>query len=471
MRKATGRRIQGSFRDPSGFLFRNGEGFFRQINAVYKEHFDHLIDSGLYKALVDSGLLISHEEAELEPPMDGAYKIIKPQTVPFISYPYEWSFSQLKDAALATLRIQKVALKHGMILKDASAYNIQFIDCKPVLIDTLSFEIYKEGEPWIAYRQFCQHFLAPLALMSLKDIRLGKLMRLFIDGVPLDLSSSLLPARSRFRGGLLLHVHLHGKAQARYANRGMDKGAMKARRMGKQSLLGLIESLESAVRKLAWTPKGTEWGDYYEDMHNYSTEALEHKKAIVDSFIEQVKPKSVWDLGANTGLFSRLASRRGIPTIAFDVDPAAVERNYLECKEKGESNLLPLVLDLTNPSPSIGWSCEERMSLFERGPADMVLALALVHHLAISNNVPLNSIAEFFSRICKWLVIEFVPKEDEQVQRLLSSRKDIFQEYGESYFKKQFAEYFKFGMNAELHGNRRFLCLLSREDRKLGHRT
>lgn len=465
MRKETIKeRIPSSFRDPSGFLFRNGETIFRQINEAYKDHFDHLIDSGLYDALVRSKLLIPHEESDIEPVGGDAYKIIKPERVPFISYPYEWCFSQLKDAALTTLKIQRIALDHGMILKDASAYNIQFVNCKPVLIDTLSFEIYKDGEPWVAYRQFCQHFLAPLALMSLKDVRLSRLLRLFIDGVPLDLASSLLPARSRLKVGLLIHLHFHSRAQARYADKLIDKEAIKAKWMSKQALLGFVNSLESSIAQLSWEPGGTEWGDYYGSKHNYSAEALEHKKEIVDSFIEQAKPESVWDLGANTGLFSRLASQRGIPTIAFDMDPAAVERNYVECKARGRSNLLPLVLDLANPSPSIGWSCEERMSLLDRGPADMVLALALVHHLAISNNVPLERIAKFFSRLCKWLVIEFIPKEDEQVQRLLAVRKDIFENYAGKSFYDNFSRHFSFTCGQEIKNSNRSLFLLKRKN-------
>ncbi len=190
--------VAASFRDPSGFLFSRNGALYRQINRVYADDYDHLISSGLYDQLVKSGLLIPHREVSEKPVYpELAVKVIQPELVPFISYPYEWSFSQLKDAALATLAIQKRSIKAGMSLKDASAYNIQFINGKPTLIDTLSFEIYKEGKPWDAYRQFCQHFLAPLALMARVDVRLGQLLRVFIDGIPLDLASRLLPASTR----------------------------------------------------------------------------------------------------------------------------------------------------------------------------------------------------------------------------------------------------------------------------------
>ena len=208
---------------------------------------------------------------------DAAFKIIQPERVPFISYPYEWSFSQLKDAALATLSIQKRALKLDMSLKDASAYNIQFVRGKATLIDTLSFEIYKEGEPWVAYRQFCQHFLAPLALMAYRDVRLSQLLRVYIDGVPLDLASELLPAKTRFNFGLLTHIHIHAGAQKKYSDKVV---APRKGGMSKQAMTGLIESLESTIKKLTWKPAGTEWGDYY-DNTNYSDSAFEHKKQLV----------------------------------------------------------------------------------------------------------------------------------------------------------------------------------------------
>src|SRR6185436_4959816 len=194
--KTNNGQLSASFRDPSGFLFSRGGILYRQVNRAYQKEYARLMESGLYEKLVKAGLLIPHVEVDQPPAVEvDALKVIQPDRVPFISYPYEWSFGQLKSAALATLSIQKRALKMGMSLKDASAYNIQFVHGKATLIDTLSFEVYEEGEPWVAYRQFCQHFLAPLALMALKDVRLNQLLRVYIDGVPLDLVSELLPTR------------------------------------------------------------------------------------------------------------------------------------------------------------------------------------------------------------------------------------------------------------------------------------
>jgi len=416
-----------------------------------------LMDSGLYEKLVKASLLIPHVEADQAPAESGAaFKVIQPERVPFISYPYEWSFSQLKDAALATLAIQKRVMKLDMSLKDASAYNIQFVRGKAVLIDTLSFEIYKEGEPWVAYKQFCQHFLAPLALMAYRDVRLSQLLRVYIDGVPLDLASELLPAKTKFNFGLLTHIHIHAGAQKRYSDKVV---APRKGGMNRQALTGLIESLEGAIKKITWKPAGTEWGDYYENT-NYTDSAFEHKKQLVKEWSAEKKPALVWDLGGNTGVFSREAASSGAFTVSFDIDPAAVEQNYRTAKTKKEKNILPLVLDLTNPSPALGWDNSERDSFGARGPADMALALAVIHHLAISNNVPLLQLANFFAARCKWLVIEFVPKSDSQVQKLLTSREDIFSHYTREDFEIAFSARFVIHKSESVRDSERTLYLM-----------
>ena len=268
--------------------------------------------SGLYERLVKAKQLIPHQEVDAAPSVsDLAYRIIQPERVEFISYPYEWSFSQLKDAALLTLSIQQTAMECGLSLKDASAYNIQFHRGRPVLIDSLSFEAYQEGKPWVAYRQFCQHFLAPLALMTYRDVRLSQLLRVYIDGVPLDLASELLPTRTRFNFGLAAHIHLHASAQKRYSDApDQAKTQTQGRSVSKVGLIGLIDSLKNVTQGLKWEPKGTEWGDYYNST-NYTRAAFDRKAEIVKGFLEKVQPKQVWDLGANTGVFSRIAAQTG----------------------------------------------------------------------------------------------------------------------------------------------------------------
>jgi len=451
-----------SFRDPSGFLFSSDGVLFRQINDSYSAHYRLLLASGLYDKLTRSGLLIPHRESDVAPAdPELAFRVIQPDSIAFISYPYEWSFSQLKDAALATLRIQTRALGAGMTLKDASAYNIQFHHGQPTLIDTLSFEAYNDGAPWVAYRQFCQHFLAPLALMAYTDVRLSQLLRVYMDGVPLDLAARLLPVRTRFDFGLLTHIHLHAQAQRKYGGTAVQPSSMPAARLSKEALLGLVHSLQAAVQKLQWKPGGTEWADYY-SCTNYSSSALAHKQELVSSWVSRAQPERVWDLGANDGTFSRLASQQGIFTVAFDIDPAAVEKNYHQTKSSREQNLLPLVMDLANPSPALGWHGRERESLLQRGPADMVFALALLHHLAISNNTPLLQLAAFFHDLGQWLVIEFVPKSDSQAARLLRSRIDIFGQYTREEFERIFQTTFILHERAQIRESQRFLYLMQR---------
>jgi hypothetical protein len=455
-----------SFRDPSGFLFTRNGILLRQVNLGYQDHYDSFMQSGLYDKLLERKLIVPHEEVAQEPEqLESAYKILQPIPLDFISYPYEWSFSQLKDAALLTLELQVIALEHGMSLKDASAYNIQFHEGHPILIDTLSFERKQEGQPWVAYRQFCQHFLSPLALMAYVDIRLNHLLRIFIDGIPLDLVSRLLPARTRLNFSLLAHIHLHAKSQRHFGGRDVSKATANLS-MTNTRILALIDSLRGCVDKVNWTPKGTEWVDYYDTSHNYRPEALADKAGVVESFLDLVQPTTIWDLGANTGYFSRLGSHRGIPTYAFDIDPGAVELNYLQTRKENETHLLPLIMDLTNPSSSIGWASEERMSLLERGPVDAIFALALIHHLAIGNNLPFNLIAKYFANLGEWLLIEFVPKEDLQVQRMLATRQDIFGDYTQRSFESSFSMYYKIFHNEVITDSDRVIYFMERRSQR-----
>lgn len=448
-----------SFRDPAGFIFRRGSVYYRQVNVAGRAAYDRLMASGLYATLAKREMLVRHEEISVRPfDAHSAYRVLRPEQVGFVAYPYEWCFSQVQDAALLTLDTQLLALEHGMSLKDASAYNVQFVHGRPILIDTLSFEAYPEGRPWVAYRQFCQHFLAPLALMSRVDVRLNHLLRAYVDGIPLDLASKLLPRGTRFNMGLLMHLHLHARMQGAYASTESAK-PKRAVTVSRNGLVGIVQGLRKVVSKLRWDPSGTEWAQYYQST-NYSDASFDHKKQLVSEYLSQAKPRCVWDLGANTGVFSRLAADAGTPTVAFDIDPAAVEINYREMKRKQERCLLPLLLDLTNPTPGLGWGGEERDSLLARAPVDCAMALALIHHIAISNNVPMSKVAGFLSRLCRALIIEFVPKADSQVKRLLSSRVDIFDDYHQAGFEAAFAGSFEILRREAVNGTERTLYLM-----------
>ncbi len=460
----SGTRHPASFRDPSGFIFTSEGVLYRHLAPASRERYDGLMRSGLYEKLVDLGLLLPHdEEPDAARLSEGAYKVLRPQRLPFVSYPYEWCFSQLRDAALATLRIQGLALERGMSLRDASAYNIQFPGPRAVLIDTLSFEPYVEGQPWVAYRQFCQHFLAPLALMSHRDVRFGSMLRSCIDGIPLDFASDLLPRRTKLSPSLAPHVHMHARFQRAHADSGRGQTPRKDSTVSRRGLEGILASLESAIRGLRWEPGrgASEWGDYYDDT-NYSDEAAQSKRSGVEELLRPLDPGLAFDLGANTGEFSRILSERGVYTVAFDVDPVAVERSYRRVAEKREEGLLPLRMDLTNPSPGLGWANAERESLEGRGPADLVLALALVHHLAISNNLPLLLVADYFARLGRELIVEFVPKYDSQVQRLLATREDIFPGYTQAGFEVAFETRFEIRERRPVAGSERTLYRMSR---------
>jgi ribosomal protein L11 methylase PrmA len=453
--------VEGSFRDPSGFVFTRDGTLYRQVNRSFADQFEAFIRSGLYEELARDGLLVAHEQVGLElAASDDAHAVLQPARVSFISYPYEWSFGQLKDAALLTLEIQERALLKGFTLRDSSAYNVQFERGRPVFIDTLSFEQAEEGKPWAAYKQFCEHFLVPLTLMSSRDIRCEALLRTYIDGIPLDLGSRLLPRRTWLGLSTLLHVHMHAWAQGRYSSSAVGNTAAKGRSMSRHGLLTLIKNLKGAIQRLSWRAAGTEWADYVNDT-NYSDSAARSKRDMVQGFLRRSSPRTVWDLGANTGEYSRAASEIAPLVVSFDVDPAAVERNYGRVRGTNETGILPLLLDLTNPSPALGWAGSERLSLEQRGPADAIMALALIHHLAIGHNLPLERVAAYFARLGRQLVIEFVPKTDSQVKRLLLSRPDIFPGYTKEGFEASFRRHFTIDAAEPVQESERWLYLMT----------
>lgn len=459
--------VEGSFRDPSGFVYTRDGTLYRQVNTSFRQPFEAFLASGLYDELVRDGLLVSHERVGLElAATQDAYAVIRPERVAFISYPYEWSFGQLQDAASLTLEIQERALAKGFTLRDSSAYNVQFHHGRPVLIDTLSLEPWEEGRAWDAYKQFCEQFLLPLTLMATRDVRFGTLLRSYLDGVPLDLGSRLLPRRTWASPSNLIHIHLHAWAQGRYAGSGVSSAA-KGRNMTRKALLTLVRNLRAAVRRLSWRAAGTEWAEYTTD-NSYSEAAARSKRSLVLGHLRESGAGTVWDLGANTGDYSRAARETASHVVSFDVDPAAVERNYRRVRAEAQTGILPLLLDLTNPSPAQGWAGRERLSLEQRGPADAVLALALIHHLAIGHNLPLERVASYLVRLGKVLIIEFVPKGDPQVARLLLSRPDIFPTYTKEGFEQAFSRHFSIRAAGKIEDSERWLYCMSASPRPLG---
>lgn len=400
---------------------------YRQIHASAADDWEAFLSRGLYGQLAADSLVVEHEDAALElAARADARRVIRPRRIDFVSYPYEWSFTQLREAALLTLELQSRALAVGMRLKDASAFNVQLERGQAILIDSLSFEVADPTAPWPAYRQFCEHFVAPLALIAYRDARCGLLLRDFVDGIPLEYAARLLPARTRFKVGLGAHIHLHARAQRR-AQAAVDADA-RLRRVTPLGQAALLDSLRRSVEKLRWQPRGSEWSGYAATT-SYSPRAAAAKRSLVERMVKAAGGTTVWDLGANTGDFSRLAAAIGRRVIAFDLDAATVERNWLQLRNAGIRDVLPLVQDLANPSPALGWALAERRSLLNRGPGDVAMALALIHHLAIGRNVPLPLISALFAGLATGLILEFVPKEDPMTQRLLAARRDVFPDY------------------------------------------
>ena len=452
-----------SFRDPSGFVFRRDGVLYRQVQASAADDWAAFNSTGLYERLAADRLVVDHvvEAPELAALPDSVV-VIRPRMIDVISYPYEWSFSQLKEAALLTLELQSRALDVGMRLKDASAYNIQLDAGRPILIDSLSFEVAAATAPWPAYRQFCEHFLAPLALIAHRDARCGLMLREFIDGIPLDLAARMLPGRTRFNVGLSAHIHLHAGAQRRAANEPPPAaGALKKeRRISATGQRALLDSLRRTVEGLRWKPS-SHWSEYASTT-SYSDAATASKGELVREMLVAVGGRLAWDLGANTGVYSAIAADAGYRVVAWDQDAASVEAHWRRVRGTGAPAILPLILDLANPSPAIGWGLEERASFLGRGEPDLILALALVHHLAIGNNVPLPGVARLFARMAPRAIVEFVPKEDPMTRRLLAARRDIFEHYSIDGFREAFGASFNILREAPVADSPRTLFLLER---------
>ena len=444
-----------SFRDPSGYIYYEGDKIYRKINKCYIDTYDFFMSSGLYDKLIEEELIIKHKEIERT---DDSV-ILEVEKVPFISYPYEWCYSEYRDAALLTLKINLIALDYGMILKDASVYNVQFINGRAIFIDTLSFDKYEEGLPWGAYGQFTRHFIAPLALMNFVDLRMNTLMRDYIDGVPLDLADSIL----KKRGGLFVKQHItwQNKSIMKHNNSGKSDKKVNIN-LPKKSLINIMVMIESQIKGLKRKHVDTEWDLYYENT-NYSELAENNKKDIILDYVSIIKCRNIaLDIGANDGKYSRIISEYFDNVLAMDIDCNAVDRNYSISKNDKE-NILPLVLDFNNPTPSIGFACHERESLDRRLDSDLVMALALIHHMAISNNVPFYKIAEWFSSLGRYLIIEFVPKTDSQVELLLKTRVDIFDNYTQEKFEECFKKYYKIVEKNKIEDSNRTLYLMERK--------
>ena len=441
-----------SFRDPSGFVFQWNGSYYRQVNKTYAAEYDLLMNSGLYSKLTAQGLLISHTETEeITAGKDACYKTIKPEQVSPITYPYEWCFTQLRDAALITISILKISIDYGMIIKDATPYNIQFVNNRPLFIDTLSFEMYDHSKAWVAYRQFCNMFLFPLYLEHYLRTDIQKTLIVYPDGIPVDITSKLLPLKSRTNVGVWLHVYLQNTITRNASLRKEDE------RFSKKKLLNLVNHLEVTIKNLRSRNTPSTWNNYYAESISGNNYLQEKEKLFID-ILSNLPSDKVLDLGANDGYFSKICAGKGMSVVAVDNDSRTICTLY----ESGNKNILPLVLDVANPSPPAGFNNAERPSFFERVNTEVVLALALIHHLVIGRNIPLNVLAPWFGSLSRWLIIEFIPREDEKVQQMLASRKDVFTDYTQSTFEALFCNYFDIKQKHPIPGSGRTIYLMEK---------
>jgi SAM-dependent methyltransferase len=446
-----------SYRDPSGFIFIRDKEIYRQVNLCYKEQYDYFMSSGCYDHLSKNGWVIRHEGAGNEmAAAEGCYKVLKPEKINFITYPYEWGFDMLKEAALLTLTVLRGALKFDMILKDASPYNIQWQNGCFVFIDTLSFEKCS-SQPWIAYRQFCENFLAPLLITRYSGVPSHQLQLAYPDGIPLEIVKKILPYRARFSFSVYLHIFLHSK----FSNGNSD--SQKKRPFGKNELIQLVANLEGLIKGLHIKKQASAWSSYYEEGIENPDYLNLKKEKIVEWMGKMQNKESILDIGCNTGEFSFIAAQHFNKVYSADFDPGCINELYLANKKSGTKNLQPFILDLANPSPANGFNSKERMSFVDRNPAGTILALAVIHHLVIGKSIPLENIHSFFYQMGNTFIIEFVSKNDKKVQGMLKEKNNVCHTYTEEHFVAVFSGGFVITDSYKIPGTERTLYFLRKK--------
>ena len=451
-----------SFRDPFGQVFSQSGKIYRSIFNPGVKDFEAARSARIFDQLIKAGLLLPYEEVNKTDrlPEETVYCLNHPR-LPMICYPWEWSFSMAKEAALIHLKIMELIIPHGFWLRDASAFNVQYDGNNLRLIDTLSIGQRIPESPWVAYGQFCSHFLAPLAMAAYCDIRTLSLWRNYIDGYPLDLALKTLPFWRRYRPGLMMHLIMHAHAQRiadRKENIGKSKN-VKLLKVSDRGLIGVVRSLRRTIEKIHWKRYSKIW-ESYEDLRTYNDEDVALKSEFVEKVVQKLQPDMVWDFGANTGEFSLIAASHGAFVASIDSDPACTENLYQKVRQNDRlKRILPLTIDLANPSPGLGWNSTERLSLKDRGPVDLVLALALIHHLVFSCCIPFSLIAEWFASLTNHLLVEFVPPSDPMVQKLMENRRNQHLPYDFEVFQSSFSKHFDFLDKTTLQNGRTlFLC-------------
>jgi SAM-dependent methyltransferase len=453
----------GSFRDRDGRIYRVGSRIVRGLSPGALADFEKLQTKKFYERFVSQDHLVASNRLqpdEIPLPEEEARRwagVIEHERIPVISYPYEWTFGMLQDAARLQLDLVEAAIQEGMSLKDATPYNIQFVSGRPVFIDIASFETLQAGAPWSGYRQFCEMFLFPLMLQAYKGIAFQPLMRGSIDGVNVQTAARLFGLRDRFRSGVLSHVWLQSKLDRRYGSSGQDvRGELKSAGFNKELILANVRKLRKLVSGLKWRGEDSEWGAY-EAFHNYSTADHASKESFIDECVAASGAGCVWDIGCNTGQFSKIAARHARQVLAMDLDHFAVERLYREIRTAAGTKVLTLVQNVADPSPNWGWRNCERSDLQSRARPDLVLCLALIHHVVISANIPLDEFIGWLAEITDQLIIEYVSRADDKVKTLLRNKEDKYSDYSRESLERALASRFSVRRQQTLESGNRFL--------------
>ncbi len=454
-------RDPGSFRDPDGFIFFQGDWVFRAVLPPAVSRYREFVKSGLSEELQAAGLLVS--TSELPPGSVSPYSeipdgslILEHELIPFLNYPYEWTFNMLRDAALLQLEILERSLPRNWILKDASVYNVQFKGTQPLFLDVLSFAPLRDGEPWAGYNQFCRMMLYPLMLEAHKHIPFQPWLRSELEGIDPEMFGRMFRGLERLRPGVLSHVTAQAYLQRKFSAADYSvRERVKAAGISREMIIRNVHGLKKLVQRLRPAEQVTAWSDY--SRGHYQPEALARKEEFVRQTLGGRHLNLVWDLGCNDGHFSRIAAENAQMVVAMDADAASIDRLYSELRQEKVANILPLLMNIANPSPAHGWASQERRSLVERGRPDMILALALVHHLVIGANVPLKVLLEWLGGLTGELVIEFMSKEDPMVQRLLLNKDDTYADYNREAFERYLQQPFTITRRDDLPGGTRFL--------------
>ncbi|WP_298951853.1 class I SAM-dependent methyltransferase [uncultured Nonlabens sp.] len=453
-------RHPSSYRDPSGFIFKKDGKVYRQINPVFFDEYNAAVSSGIYNFLFDKKWLVRHKELSSNP----SRIVLEPEQLDFITYPYEWSFTQYKHAAQLTLRLQIGLLKNDFCLKDASAFNVTFHKGKAIFIDTLSIERYKANTPWKALKQFNQHFFGPLLLSQYHGSLHLKTLQYSINGMDLNEVKRQLPFFSRFNPTVYSHIYTLSKSDGENdTNHGISNPSVE---LSKASQIKMLSALEMFIDNME-SKENTEWSKYY-SVTNYNEKSFEFKKDLIVKWNKELNSKKVIDLGGNDGTFGKELLAQVDQLIVCDIDQPAVDQCYLEHLKNDSNKLTCVVNDLLQPSPAIGFDNQERSSFNSRVidfAPDLCMALALIHHITLSGNVPFEMSAQYFSQFSKYLIIEFPDREDSWVEFILDSKREarhLFDDYTISAFAKAYQKHFNLIKSEKIVGTARTLFLFER---------